>query len=144
MVHAEYSPFSLSNSASKSTNIDAAIPTWQIREIAQEVSYWGLMTGKQAELRLRQKGGNCYLIRHSEAKQHFVISVMGRTLQQGKQGRLAPYHFKLNITKENKQNTFEIEHTENKFNSMSTLLEFYQQNPVNLYVCSIGEPCIKK
>lgn len=127
-----------------SKHISPAVPTWQIGDITRERSYWGPMTGAQAELRLRLNGSNCYLIRYSEERQHYVLSVMGRKQQQGKQGLLEPHHFKLNIMRENNHNTLEIEGTENKFNDISSLLEFYQEHPVSHSVCSIGEVCMKK
>ena len=70
-----------------------------------------------------------------------MLSVMGRKWQLGP---LAPHHFKLNITKEDDHNVFEIEGTEKKFNDISTLLQFFQKYPVSHSVCSIGEACIKK
>ena len=131
-----------------SKDINCAVPTWQIEDITQEKSYWGPMTGSEAELKLRLHGGNCYLTRYSEMKQHYVISVsvMRRKKQQARRQRdcLELYNFKLNVTKENSHNEFEIEGTDNKFNSVSSLLEFFQKNPISHSVSSIGEPCIKK
>lgn len=121
--------------------MNAATPTWQIKEISRERSYWGPMTGAQAELELRMHGGNCYLVRYSEKKKHFVVSVMGRKWQRGN-NPLTLYHFKLNVTKETDHSTFEIEDTEEKFDSISSLLEFYQEHPISHSVCSIGEACI--
>ena len=123
--------------------MDAAVPTWQIREITRERSYWGAMTGAEAEFKLRRlkKGGNCYLIRYSKERQHYVISVIGR---QSERDPPTVSHFKLDIMQEGDHIMFEIEDTENKFSSISSLLEFYQEHPVSHSVSSIGEACGKQ
>ena len=123
--------------------MDAAVPTWQIRDITRERSYWGPMTGAQAEFKLRllKKGGNRYLIRYSKKNEHYVISVIGR---QSERDPPTVYHFKLNIMKKGDHNTFEIEATEEKFDNISSLLDYYQKHPVSHSVSSIGEACIKQ
>ena len=116
-----------------------ASPTWQIREITQQRGYWGVMTGAVAEMKLRRHGGNCYLIRYSDSKQHHILSVMTRDAQQLTP---VPYHFKLNITQEDDHNEYEIEGTERKFIDISSLLEFYRHNPLTHSSCTIGEACM--
>ena len=116
-------------------------PEWKLRtgivksvtNIRNHPSFTGPMNGKQAEHKLKQRGGNCYLLRHSEAHKRFKISVLSTegidTLFQ---------HFKIRITTNEDQREYEIEGTTKKFDDISELLVYYEKNPVNSKISSIG------
>ena len=118
----------------------SANPTWQIEEIAQQGGYWGAMTGAMAEYKLKTYGkGNCYLIRYSERQNHFVVSVMRRNIQDMSQSTY--HHFKLNVTKEDGHNIYEIDGSEKKFKDTFSLFQFYATNPLTFTNCTIGKAC---
>lgn len=96
------------------------------------------MNAKTAESTLRENGGTCYLLRYSENRQMYILSVM--TKAQG--GTMAPHHFEIKITKKDTQNSYEIGGSEKKFISISKLLEFYESEPLSQVVESIGHRCV--
>ena len=98
------------------------------------------MTGAMAEQKLsRHGGGNCYLIRYSEGRKDFMVSVMRRNIQNTSQPTYQ--HFILNVTKEDGHNIYEIEGSKKKFMDISSLFEFYETNPLTPSMTTIGNPC---
>ena len=98
------------------------------------------MTGAEAEHKLKRHRGNCYLIRYSNSKQHYVLSVLNINAQKLTQEIC---HFKLNIRKEGDHNVYEIEGTEQEFTDISALLEFYRHDSLTHSNCTIGEVCVR-
>ena len=95
------------------------------------------MTGAEAEEKLKQHGGNCYLIRYSDANEVYVLSVMRRINKE----EPISAHFKLNIIKGNPEgNIYEIEGTEKKFDDLSQLLLYYHSYPIDHRIKGIGDP----
>ena len=121
-------------------NTTQAIPTWKLKDLKNLPSYHGAMTESIAEFKLEhQTGGSCYLIRYSERRKIFVISVLTRNrVENG-----SDFHasFTLNITKGEDGNIYEIEGTEETFGNISKMLAFYENNPLTAKVKSIGKPC---
>ena len=99
--------------------------------------YHGVMNAKSAESVLRENGGGCFLIRYSQNRKMYILSVLAK--REG--GKMAPYHFKIKISKNGAESTYEIEGSERKFNKILELLEFYHSNPCNQEVESIGNKC---
>lgn len=119
--------------------IRSAVASWQLEDIKHHPSYNGSMTGKKAELRLQQHGGNCYLIRYSEANSTYVLSVMKRSAEY--ENGLKAAHFQLNVIKGISFNEYEVRGSEKTFYDIFKLLEYYQKNPVDHSIQSIGEAC---
>lgn len=122
-----------------SASIEVAAPTWQIQALAKLRCYHGVMTGKQAEAKLKQNGDDCYLIRYSEVREIYVLTVA----REGKEGEESiTKHFKINISSKSdgQGNLYEIEGSEKKFENVSALLKFYESNAVSPKMCSIGRP----
>ena len=121
-------------------NTIQAIPTWKLKDIKNQPSYHGAMTEKVAEFILKQQTGeSCYLMRYSEQRKVFVISVLTRN--RAEKGSDFHASFTLNITKGEDGNIYEIEGTEETFGNISKLLAFYENNPLDAKVKSIGKPC---
>ena len=120
-----------------------ATPTWKLKDITYHPSYHGAMTGRQADYVLRKCGGNCYLLRYSERKNAFVLSVL--TKNDDEDSDEAFYaNFTLKITKGNDDtNIYEIDGTEERFESIYELLECYSIIPLSPTVTSIGKPCTR-
>ena len=114
-----------------------AIPTWKLKDIKNRSSYHGAMTGKEAVLKLKEHGGNCYLLRYSEVRKSLVITVL-----RGDEKK--PFHFILNITKKDNRSIYEIEGTEEYFDNIDSLLAFYQDNPLTAIITCIGEPYVRE
>lgn len=85
------------------------------------------MTGDEAELRLKQCGGDsCYLMRYSKKEQTYKISLVN--------SETGVAHIKINIF----QQLYQVEGSENRFEYISDLLEFYQRNKIRHNIDSIG------
>ena len=120
-----------------SVSIDSAAPTWQLQAISKLRCYCGAITGKQAEKKLREHKKDCYLIRYSEVRGFYVLTVAVR----GKEGEeMITKHFKLNIAAKADPLSclYEIEGTKKKFDNISKLLEFYENNALSYTLSSIG------
>lgn len=98
-------------------------PTWQHGEISRHPSYHGTMSSARAEEKLKDQGiSNCYLTRYCEEMESYTISVLSESRIE---------HYILNICKCNGVTFYEIDGTENPFDSICELLEFYQNCPVS-------------
>ena len=91
------------------------------------------MKGEKAERKLKEHGGNCHLIRHSQARDTLFLSVKWESKSE---------HFPLNITRLNEDELqYEIERTEQKFDNLSKMLEYFKSHPLDHDIGGIGEPC---
>lgn len=52
-----------------------AVRTAELQTFFKDPSYHGAITGEEAERKLREHGGNCYLTRYSESREVYVLSV---------------------------------------------------------------------
>lgn len=96
----------------------------------ESISFHGPMDEKEAEMRLREHGGDCFLTRYSEAKEVYMLSVMA----SGEKIEL-----QVDATKSKSLPQFSIEGREESFRSMVVLLDYYQKNSVSQNIPSIGE-----
>ncbi len=111
------------------------MPTKEIMN--NNCSYHGKMTGAAAVQVL--KGMNevpCYLTRFSVNNNKFVLSVLTEDME----GELETQDFKLSIN--NDINRYELLGTEKSFNNIDDLLSFYECNPLNETIQSIGVQCV--
>lgn len=117
--------------------LNIARPPWEIVEISKDPSYHGALTGKEAEARLERADGDSYLIRYSKRRDTCVIS-----LSKQKDGYKKFMHFDLKVTKIKRKLLpgsvvkFEINKTEQRFDSIRKLLKFYEKNAVSYEVIS--------
>lgn len=117
--------------------LSKAVPSWVSSAMNRHPSFHGRITRVDATKLLFEKSKDCYLTRYSDYHKTCVISV----LKTSEDGELLQ-HFKLNITIHNGEHKYEVTGTQKKFGSIFTLLEFYQQYPVNHKIRNIGE-CLK-
>ncbi len=75
------------------------------------------MTGADAELKLQEQGGNCYLTRYSETRQEYSLTVV----RNGVFG-----HFDLIITVSGEYNIYEIDGSEMQSKDIFSLLKYYK------------------
>lgn len=102
-------------------------------------AYHGEMSGEEAEKVLeeekkKRKGGEpCYLIRFSNAHKKYILSLT--TEKHGFR------HYEISI--DNDSNRYEIVGTEKSFSDVYSLLEYYQDHPVDVQCPGIGRPCFR-
>ena len=119
-----------------------------LKDIQYNPSYHGALTGRQANYVLRKCGGTCYLLRYSENKKAFVLSVLIRNDNDSDDSEA--FHtnfanFKLKITKgDDDQNIYEIDGSEERFQNINELLKCYSTTPLSPAVTNIGRPCTKR
>ena len=88
-----------------------------------EPSYHQLITEEEAERRLKQYGGHCYLTRCNQEDGCFMLSVF-----EYRQTKYVTRHFWIKFEEDGKKS---IAGFEMKFGSISSLLEHYEQNELN-------------
>lgn len=115
-----------------------AAPTRQLEEIANHPSYHGAITWEQAEIKLKEHGGNCYLTRYTTGRKVYVLSVMNDGIQ-GKEPIIR--HFNL-IIGDKDENTCEIQGAKKQFSNIFDLLNFYRTTPVDHAIRTIGD-CLR-
>lgn len=103
------------------------------RMAGEHRSYHEAITGEEAERRLEQRGGHCYLTRYSKIRGCYVLSVH-------KQHRLlSPVKEHYEIVIEGKTKC-RIRGKTKIFDSIESLLEHYEQNRIDPSLRSIGVP----
>ena len=124
----------------RSADTVLADPTSEIKDVTTRKGYVGIMSSGEAEKHLRRCRGNCYLIRYSESKQSYILSVVRRDDEYP-----IPHiqHYKLIITRVDGNNVYEIEGSKKQFSDISELLEFYQTHPLTRSNLTIGDPYVK-
>lgn len=68
--------------------------------IKEHVGYHEMITGKEAEQRLKKHGGHCYLTRYSKIKDCYILSVYEHL-------NASTWHFKIAIDKDGKHKILE-------------------------------------
>lgn len=103
------------------------------------MSFHGSMDKMEAESKLREHSGTCFLTRYSEATKVHLLSVMAT-------GKYSPREqfeeFQINVIKYSFLHLqFGIEGKEEVFGSIVALLEFYQggRRSISRAITSIGE-----
>ena len=102
--------------------------------ITEHPSYRGPISGETAQQKLKEAGKDCYLIRYSAARDKYILTVA----RKGGDSETLFQHFAIQVTAKFHQNEYEVEGAEKKFDDMVELLEFYQNNPLNHDIDSIG------
>jgi hypothetical protein len=108
------------------------LPRWKILALANEPSYHGEMTKKEAEQELMAQGGSqrCYLTRFSSKhKTHKISAMHGRQRKEYE-------HFDLC------RNKYALKDSDMEFDSISELLEYYQSHRISRTLGNIGIPVI--
>lgn len=85
-----------------------------------------------------EQGGNCFLLRYSEVREMYLLTVMTRKSDNG----ATPSHFELKVMKEGKSKAYEIDGSERKFTNIFDMLAFYKRNPINQLVETLGDVCL--
>lgn len=91
------------------------------------------MSREDAELELNKHSGSCYLTRCSPSKKSIRLSVR---IDDGGTVR----HFTIRDTVKSGNCQYEITGTENSFLDPSKMLAFYEDQPINHEISSIGIP----
>ena len=94
------------------------------KNISQHQAYQGLMTSEQAQEKLDDQSGNCYLMRYSKTHKKYMLSVSNKTVEG------AVTHYPIKITTEHDFCEYEIEGSAKKFDNISELLLYYEDNPL--------------
>ena len=106
---------------------------WKTKDIMKSPSFHGVMTGREAELTLEKHGSNkCYLTRYDETRKLCILTVKMR-------GEKRFIHFMINIIGDETNTHYELMGTSKMFDTISGLIHFYENNPVNFEVNSIGD-----
>ncbi len=99
-------------------------------------SYHGRMTGAAAERVLQDMNEPSYLTRFSANHNKHVLSVLTEDMER----ELETQHLELAF--DNDINRYEIVGAKKKFKNIDDLLSFYECNPLNEAIQSIGVPCV--
>ena len=94
-------------------------------------SYHGEVTGAEAEERLKENGGICFLTRYSTRQGKYVFSVIDSSANV--------HHIEITIDQD--APLFSLKNTEKQFKSMENLFRYYRSNPLTSSIRSIGKPC---
>ncbi len=95
-------------------------------------SFHGIMTGREAELILEKHGSEkCYLTHYDATSKVYFLSVKTKTDVY--------MHFVIDITRHQNETQHELRGSDKEFDSISELLNFYENKPVNLEVDCIGD-----
>ena len=104
--------------------------------ITQYPCYKGHISGKEAKLRLEQQFENSYLVRFSDSRNKYILSV----LKSGDDNTVIFRNFIINIETKNDQLKYEIEGLQKKFDNFSELLNYCEKNPISTEISCIGSP----
>ena len=108
-----------------------AIPMRQLKDFMNDPSFHEQMTKKEAEKKLKEHASSrCFLTRYSRTNMANKISVI-----HGK-GKNKFEHFEVNKTK------YALVNSDVKFNTVSEMLEYYQNNPISKTLSNIGVPLV--
>lgn len=100
--------------------------------IMDHEGYVGVIDGREAEIMLKQRGGNCYLIRYSKVHHVFVLSVLSR------EPFVSSKHYGIDFTTKRNQNEYKIAGKAIKFGTISELLVYYENHRISPETHSIG------
>lgn len=90
------------------------------------------MTGRDAETKLRELGGDHYLTRYSEKRKQYVLTVL-------RKDHLIHFDFLIETFQHDIHVQYEIIGSEIKFGDLRKLLNFYRKNPVSHKIDGIGD-----
>lgn len=111
-----------------------AVPEQKIREFSNHPNFHGAIDANEAESLLRKQNINsCYLLRYSESRDEYTLSVL-----RNKKDKYVFHNFDIYIEQEEDRATYEISGSEKKFNSIAELIDFFKENPLNHSIDRIG------
>ena len=108
-----------------------AYRTKEIKGYHDDPSYHGVITGVEAEKRLKKNGGNVHLIRYSKTRLVYVLSVY-----RGKEDPPIVMHYDMKWHRDQK---YEIMGAGYRFKTVRDVLNYYRKNPVDHQVNGIGK-----
>ena len=104
--------------------------------MGEHSSYHNSIPGQEAERRLKLFSRHCYLTRYSELSNCYVLSVY-----QKEKPKDIIKHFKITLKDGRKH---KIDGKSMEFESISELLNHYEQNRIDFALKSIGDNCTKE
>ena len=90
------------------------------------------MTGEIAEQKLTQQREPCYLTRYSSHQKCYILSIMIRN----KEGQIQFHHFAIDAMNDR----YKIMGSNQSFETIGALLDYYERNPIGTNVEHIGRP----
>lgn len=115
------------------TKKKSGIAAWKFRKLSSHATYHGAIDTKGAESKLKKQDSNCFLTRYSESRDQYTLSVRRR-----REGDWIFRDFDIIITKEKSRTVYEISGTEEKFDDITELLNFYQDKALDNHIDGIG------
>ena len=94
----------------------------------EDESYQGAMTGEEAEKQLKMSGIHCYLVRYSEKRKSYILSVY-------KEKPYTMKHFKIIVN----DDIYKIEGKSMEFNGIEALRTYYENNRIDPALSNIGK-----
>ena len=119
-------------SAQPSWKFPSTIKRYTITELS---CYHGALRGEEAEEKLKQQPGDSHLIRYSDSKGEYILSV----LKRGDSGPI--YQHFIIKTKLHERNLYSVEGSEMTFHDVSKMLKYFRKNPIYNEITGIGKPC---
>ena len=117
------------------------MPLWKLKGMSATPAFHGSIGKRDAELKLKKKGGHCHLLRYNKAKDVYRLSVM-KTDTITKTELIG--HFTVIILHTEGDTEYQIYGAEEKFGSIQKMLEFYKTTPLNYQFLGIGDPVIRE
>lgn len=113
-----------------------AVPISHSRAMNDYSNFHGDLSKEDAESRLKKHGSNCCLMRYNAGTHTHILSVMATT----KGGTSKFQHFQINICNKDGLNQYKLDGSDEEFDAISKLLDFYKDKPVNYTITAgIGE-----
>ena len=127
---------------SETSPSNCALERWKLKptilkpqsSVCHHWCYVGVMTSKQAEQTLANKEGDCYFIRFSNIHQKYMLSVSKKSVDD----TVIYGHYPINITTKYDFCEYEIEGSEKKFDDITELLHYYEENPLTDEIENLG------
>ena len=119
--------------AQPSWKFPSAVKRYTIRELS---CYHGALRGVEAEEKLKQQPGDSHLIRYSDSRGEYILSV----LKRGANGPICQ-HFVIKILALHDRSKYSVEGSDMEFHDASEMLEYFRKNHISFEIDGIGKPC---
>ena len=124
-----------------------AEPSWKFPSadkrsttITELSCYHGALRGVEAEEKLKQQPGDSHLIRYSDSKGEYILSV----LKRGANGPICQ-HFKIKtLPPPHDKYSYTVVGSDRIFHGASEMLKYFRKNPITYKINGIGKPCHSK
>ena len=123
------------------TDTTPAQPSWKFPSktkrynITELSCYHGALRGVEAEERLKQQPGDSHLVRYSDNKEEYILTVLKRVAK----GPICQ-HFVIK-TLPPPHNAYTVEGSDRIFYGASKMLKYFRKNPITYKINGIGKPC---